>query len=62
MKETIENCWILCAWCDHDKTNNRPSNTEWCERFRRHCIKHHFTEQLERIEVRMQWNGAKGIA
>ncbi len=61
VQETLENCWILCAWCDHDKTTNSPSNNEWLERFRKHCITYELTEQLERIEVRRQWNDAKGI-
>ena len=62
VKESLENCWILCAWCDHDKTTNHPSNTDWCDRFRKHCITHQYTEQLERIEARVQWNAAKGLS
>lgn len=59
--ESVENCWFLCMKCDHEKTTNHPSNTAWLELFREHCIRHGFTEQLERIEARVQWNTAKGI-
>lgn len=59
--ESTSTTWFLCQRCDQNKTVNRPSNTVWLERYRAHCIRHDLTEELERIEARIQWNTAKGL-
>lgn len=48
--ESVETTWALCAYCNHQRTDNIPSAKHWNRRFQTHCDTHGypFTPHKER--------------
>lgn len=48
-EESIWTVWMLCALCDRDRTQNKPSAAHWNNTFERHCIRYGypFTPHIE---------------
>jgi hypothetical protein len=49
-EETPENVWHLCKFHHDNKTANDPSRRVWIERFRGHCYRNAFREELAKCD------------
>ena len=49
-EESVESSWMLCAYCDHAKTESKTdhghSRIHWLDLFASHCQLHGYVEQL----------------
>lgn len=50
-EESVESCWMLCARCDREKTENVGGRVEWLRRFGAHAALHGYREQETKVDA-----------
>lgn len=58
-EESVQSCWMLCAECHRDKTENRPSRGAWLGGFSLHCEAMNYGEQFDKIDRAMALDAAQ---
>lgn len=51
--ETVETCWVLCARCHREKTDSKPNRKTWLLRFRGHCVRYGYVEQVAECDKKL---------